>query len=449
MKRPEQAILLIFLLSIATIQGCGSSQGGSTSQWGGPTQDTSAVAVTKVNDLYYQVDINLRTTAHYDIGQQYALKISQSASDFESQVDGGLETMLELMQQIEEDITFEELIERAQTILPNIPAEYQDEIRGMQSVYSSTDDTLGNGKLSQNKLLVYVLAPDVLRLLTCSASAAFGDATETGKTVLGRNLEWNDAAIPNMASLQTVSILKDGSRSIVLFGFLGQLCAISGLSASGIFGSILDSETGLPYQLQGNERSYPMDLRYALENQTSLQGIADFMSNRSYAFDFNIFLADKDRAAVLEVDVTTPFSGLRTSTSALKTDTDVPILPWSFPNAIAAVNWFTLPGTIDNTGDWDGNAPRWSSFIDLYQQYLAQGRITIDVMKLITGYPGPGGDGQAASGAIWRYEDDESEVQSIIMNMETLETWVSFQPPDQPPLHSPAYVRIFSASPFE
>ena len=444
MKAFKMVIVLVILLALTALQGCSSS----TSHDSGPSPGTAVVTLHKVNDLYYRVDINMQAAGHYDIGQQYAQQIKNGVPDFEFQVDKGLKWMVDLLHFMDTRITFEVIAKRAQAILPNIPTEYQDEIRGMQSVFSGTDDTLGNAKLSKNKLLVYELGPDVLRLFSCSASAAFGDATESGKTILGRNLEWLEITLPYLASLQTVAILHNGSKSVVLFGFLGQFHAISALSASSVFGSILDSEVGEDYQLSGDERSYPMDLRYALENQTSLQGVADFFGGKKYAYDFNLFLADADRAAVLELDIHSPFTGLRTATSALKTGTKVPILPWNFPNAIALVNWFTLPGTVDNSKRWEGNAPRWKTFIDLYQLFLPQGKITMDVMKLITGYPGSGDDGKAASGAIWRYNDWESEVQSIIMNMETFETWVSFQPAGQEPLHSPNYIQVFSGNPF-
>ena len=415
-------------------------------------EDSSVLTLQHVSNLYYRVDINMQAASHYAIGRQYGLQIKNSVTNFESEVDAGLTEMVTLLQLIDESITFEKLVERAKTILPNVPSAYQEEILGMQSVFSSTDDTLRNGKLSQNKVLLYQFVADVMRLDSCSASAAFGNATDTGKTILGRNLEWLDVTLGHQACLHTVTILHNGNKSIVLFGFLGQSQITSGFSASGIFASILDSEVGLPYRLSGNERSYPMDLRYALENQTNLQGIASFLGGQSYAFDFNIFLADAERAAVLEVDIHTPFSGLRTATSPLKTGTREPILPWNFQNAIAVVNWFTLPGTVDNSDCWEGNAPRWNSFIDLYQQYLNQGKITMDVMKLITGYPGPSNDGKAINGAIWRYEDGiipESEGQSIVMNMKTFETWVSFQPVGQPALRSPNYVLVFSGNPFE
>lgn len=430
-------LFVIIMLALVPYSGCSSSS------------DASLVTIQKMNDLYYQIDINMLGGSHYEVGRQYAQQIKTSVPDFDAQADAGINATVEMMRQYDPTITLEALVERARVILVNIPTDYQDEIRGMQSLFPDTGDMLGDGRLTQNELLVYELAPDVTRVVSCSASAAFGSATESGKTIVGRNLEWHDEILPFMADMQSVTMLHNGSSSIVYIGFVGQLYPVSGLNSSSIFASILDSDVGVPYVLDGAEHSYVMDLRYALENQTTLQGVADYLSDKDYAYDFDLFIADRDVAKVLEVDIHTPYAGLRTSTSALKTDSIVEILPWNFADAIACVNWFTLPDTIDNSDFWPGNAPRWSTFINLYGQYLAQGKITIDVMKQITGYAGATGSGKAITeGAIWRYDDGESEVQSIIMDMNTLETWVSFQPAGQAVLHSPNYIQIFSGNPF-
>ena len=452
MGKVKAAFVLIAIVLFATMGWCGSSSGAA-----------DIVTVQRMNNLYYKVDINMLSASHYKIGRSLALQIKKGVPDYEQQVDAGLKAMVDLMRgsiaplPYFNDFGIKDLVKRAKDIFTNVPKEYQDEIRGMQSVFSSTDDTLGNGKLSQNKILIYNLAPDVMRVMSCSASAAFGSMTVSGKTIVGRNLEWYDKTLPNMAAMHAVVQIHNGRNSVVLFGFLGQMIAISGFNASRVFGAILDSPVDRIYSLRGGERSYPMDLRYALENQTTLQGVADTFSGKSYAYDFNIFLADAKTSSVLEVDIHKPFCGLRTSTSKLKSkeETKVEILPWNFPDAIACVNWFTLKGTSDNTGGewwtWDGNAPRWSTFIDLYKQYSGHSKITMDAMKAIMGYNGSWWKtGCAKYGAIWRYNDDESEVQAIVMDMDTLETWVSFQPPSQhDPLQSPNYIQVFSSNPFK
>lgn len=427
----------IVLLFLAMLQGCSSGA------------DSALVAIQKVNDLYYRVDINMVAASHYEIGKQYALQIKNTVPDYESLIDSSIKVTIDLLKQYDQDIDFNTLNTRAHSIVGNIPTDYQQEIQGMQSVFSSTDDTVGNGQLSQNKLLVYELAPDVARAISCSASAAFGSGTATGKTILGRNLEWNDDTRPFLSALHSVVMLHNGNNSIVLFGFIGQLYVISGFNTSKVFVSTLDSDVGIPYMLDGDERSYVMDLRYALENQTTLKGVADYLTGKPYAYDFNIFMADENSSAVFEDDIHNAFSGLRTATSTLKTDTETPILPWNFSNAITCVNWFTLPGTIDNSSLWDGNAARWNTFSTLYTNAFANGgKLSMDTMKQITSYPGPQSDGKGTNGAIWRYNDADSEMQSIIMDMNTLETWISFQPAGAPPLQSPNYIQVFSRSPF-
>ncbi len=403
----------------------------------------------KVDGLYYRVDINMSVASHYEIGRQYALQIQNSVPRFESLVDSVVQATVHELHEADKNIDFNELNRRAHIIYCNIPVDYQQEILGMQSVFSSTDDTVGNRRLSQNKLLIFELAPDVARVVSCSASAAFGSGTTTGKTILGRNLEWHDDTLPFLSALEATVMLHNGSKSVVLFGFLGQIFGLSGFNASKVFAAVLDSDVLLPYVLLGDERSYAMDVRYALEEQTTLQGIAGYLTGKKYAYSFNVFLADQNTAAVFEDDTTEAFSGLRTATSVLKTNTKIPIPAWNFSNAIALVNWFTLPGTADNSDLWAGNLDRWNSFITLYINAFARGgKVNIDLMKQITSYPGLHNSGKAADGAIWRYNDQgESNMQSIIMNMDTLETWVSFQP-EGPAQSHPNYIQVFGSNPF-
>ena len=87
----------------------------------------------------------------------------------------------------------------------------------------------------------------------------------------------------------------------------------------------------------------------------------------------------------------------------------------------------------------------------LFHDYLHKcvasgGRVNIGVMKLITGYTGLHNSGKATDSAIWRYNN--REVQSIVIDMNTLETWVSFQPEGQP-LHSPNCIQSSAAILFE
>jgi hypothetical protein len=439
---PAKVILsTIVLVSVAALQGCGGS-----------SVPPSAVTMQKVAGTYYRVDINVAAASHYDIGAQYAQLIKNNVPDYEARIDGFLQYMIGIIQHIDPDIDFDDINERAHDIYENIPAAYQQEIQGMQAVFSYTTNTLGDGRLSQDKLLIFQLFGDVTRFMACSGSAAFGNTTVTGNTIVARSLEWKKDTTSYMAPLHAVNVFHNGASSVVTFGVLGWFSAVSAFSSNHIFAGTLDSEMYLPLPDPEGKRSLYMDVRYALENQTTLQGVATYLTGNNYAVNSNVILADANSAQVFEDQMAIPplpsFSGLRTATSTLRSD----IPPWAYPNALAAVNCFMLPGTFNNCSDpsdpefWEGNIPRWNNFSSLYGKYLSQGKISMDVMKLITGDPGLKGDGNALNGAIFRY-DDEPELQDIIVDMGTLETWVFFQPVNGP-LKSPNYIQVFSGNPF-
>ena len=112
-------------------------------------------------------------------------------------------------------------------------------------------------------------------------------------------------------------------------------------------------------------------------------------------------------------------------------------------DAIATVNSFLLPGNASNhTGS---NIARWDSYVEQYDTFLKAGKIGVDEMMKIAGYSGP--DGKATSGAIFRSMDHYPTVQSIVMRMDTFETYVFFAPVGEPP-YLPDYIKVFSGSPF-
>lgn len=338
-------ILAIALALVAVLLGCGSS--------------APPVTIQQIAGKYYRVDINMSAATHYELGRQYALQIKNTVPDYETRIDSFEQYMLGLLQDAQRHaqppispvITFDDISARARDLYANIPGDYQQEIQGMQSVFSYATDTLGDGRLSQNKLLVFELFGDVARVNNCSASAAFGDGTVTGTTIAARSLEWKAGTTKYIAGIHTVLVLHNGARSLVSFNALGGLAAISAFNSNKVFGAMLDSEVYQEYPSAKGKRSYMMDLRYALENATSLQGVADYLTDKDYSFNFNIFLADENTAGVFEDDPSRPFSGLRTALSPLKGNVD----PWNYPNAVAVVNCFMLPGSDDNCALWNGN----------------------------------------------------------------------------------------------
>lgn len=153
MKTLKVTLFAIVLAATLALQGCGSSN------------PTPAVTMQKVAGTYYRVDIDMSAASHYEIGRQYALQIQANVPDYEARIDSFLQYMIGLLQHAQQQalppitplITFDDLNTRAHDLYANIPEEYQQEIQGMQSVFSYTTDMLGDGRLSQDELLVYEL----------------------------------------------------------------------------------------------------------------------------------------------------------------------------------------------------------------------------------------------------------------------------------------------------
>lgn len=390
-----------------------------------------SVTIKNVNNIYYQVDIDFTKASHYDVGQQYARAIKANIPDYEKRIDSFLNFM---GQKLGLDIAT--LRARALDISRNIPPEYMEEIKGLQSVFSYNKDKLGDGRLSCNELLVFEIFGDVGRLSGCSAAAVFGNSSSTGKTILARNLEWVELPNSELQAIQAVVTLKNKDKTLTSFTFLGDIAFISAVSSDKIFAALLDVITKKPYPPAEGKRSYMMDLRYAMENNSSLKGVADYMSSKDYAYSHLIFLADADSAYVLENDIGSPARGLRGAGSALQSG-----IIWNYPDAIAVVNSFMLPGNAETfTGNNNLNVDRWNSFLYLFGKFLYGGaKLDIEGMKYIAGYPGR--DGTYKTGALFRPGDHYPSLHLIVMRMDTLETWAAFAPVGAPPA-KPTYIKL-------
>ena len=418
---------------------------------------------------YYDVKLNFTDTSHFEVGRQFASAIQRTVPDYEQVVDRAL--LVQMFFLGKAGLTFDIVKTRARTLLdnPKFHGAYRDEIAGMQEVFSYQTDVLGDGKLSANELLVVQFVPDVMRAFSCSATAAYGSATSTGKTIIGRNLEWINELIPEIARIYAVTTLRNADTAVVNIGVLGQLFAISMFNEHQLFGAILDSATTdldtqpktiVPYpsDLSGI-RSYSFDLRYALENFAELSDVSNYMTDpdHRYAFNHLIFLADDASAGVVENDINlkagTPGNRrLRTEDSVLSAQ--VPDdQQWPIRGAFATVNDFRLPGN-DYAAALSDTA-RWTSFRELYAGLSYGQTIDVNAMKGIAGYHPPT-SGLMEAGAIFvhetQLETDEwiglgdvplmfNTIQSIVMDMSTLDLWISFTPWDDL-LVDPVYRKI-------
>jgi len=397
------------------------------------------VEIKKVSDTYYLVTIDFSGISHEEMGRLYAEKIRQVMPGYDSVMDAMMKDQFDMLKPA--GLTFDMVKARAIALEQQIQPEYRDEIEGMASVFSSAKDEPGDGQFSKNEFLVWQFYADVVRPTQCSAFAAFSGASSTGKTIIGRNLDWYALKNNSLAKIHAVTLIRNGRKSMACINFLGQLTPVSGFNEHHVFGAILDCETGAAYPPVQGKRSYHFDLRYGLENESTITGIVTLMKDKDYTFNHLIFLADEHSAGVLEDNLGSKARGLRTPSSRLR-----PGAGWEIPNTFATVNDNRLPGNFVENPESQSNLKRWASLKSQYSEQLQNGKIDIEKMKHIAGYPSRDGNA-SSSGALFRSDDHVPTLQSIILRMDTYELWVAFAPQSFLPL-KPSYIQVFKGDPF-
>lgn len=406
--------------------------------------DKSAYVSLEQKDAgYFYGEIDLSQMTHAQMGEEYAKAIVSTFPDYEKHIDSLLKDQFDLLAAAKDvigyDLNFALCLTRATAIKGNLQPEYQDEIAGLLTVFNYDQDILGDGRLSQDEMLVFQLFGDVMRPTQCSGAAVFGEASATGATIVGRNLDWDLLQHDDASVLPTVLKIKNGDQSMVLINLLGLLVPLSGYNDDKIFVATLDAETLAPYPDVSNKRSYLFDYRYALAHFKTLEEAAAYLSTESYAMNHLVLMADQEKAQVLENNIGSPGRGLRSWDSPLQ-----PGMVWGIEDAIATVNDFRLPDNFATPDDPIDDV-RWESYRNNISSALSSGKIDVTKMKEIVGYSGTDGK-PLPSGAVFR-SDHIPSIQSMVIRMDTLETWVAFKPVGSTPL-TPTYTQVFAENPF-
>ncbi|MGD1043947.1 MAG: C45 family autoproteolytic acyltransferase/hydrolase [Bacteroidota bacterium] len=393
-------------------------------------QDSTVSIVDRGN--YYEVTLDYTTgISHYDMGQLLMQKVTQILPNYEQLADSYLAEVVGTQS------IYNILLSRVPDIKPQIPQEYQDEIDGMASQLSGGNiDRIGDGKLSKDEFYLMQLITDVDHSTQCSGISVYGSRSATGNTMTARILDWFDGSKHQLAQIQSVVTIKNGSKSICSIGYLGFMGIITGFNEEGIFAGILDSPSGAVYS-SNNKRSYPLDLRYALENCTSLADVAEYMMDpsRNYAFNHLILLSDKHTSQVLENN----FSGTGTNIRrALRSDTSSlnPGITWGFTSAVAAVNSFLLLGNYDNHIGVLSNTKRWNSIKTQLQLY--GDTINLNEIKLIASFTNGNGPGNQSDGDIYNIGTQ----QIVIFQPDIFHLEVAFKPKSGIMPKDPAFEKI-------
>lgn len=342
---------------------------------------SSKVSVVKVVNgehpqyEYFQVTLDFSSAPtskqeHYAVGKAYGEQIKKVEPGYEKHVDG-------YFNWLESKIpgSYEAFLVRVKAIRPQVPELYRAEIDGIADAMSGgTTNKAGDGKVSRDELYALNLLADIARITQCSAFGVDGERTDTGKTILGRNLDWTDGddkSGHHLSKIHAAITVKNGAtkNSDLLFGFLGYQAWCSGLTNNGIFAAILDSPTGAMYPLvPTGMRSYSMDLRTLMESSAQKEsvasGIMGIAKQQKYCFNHLILMGDKKQATIVENNYSGYRKGVpavfkpavRVWDSPMHDDNDRPValsahpaaLKWPAPHTIGTVNSFLMLGHQDN-----------------------------------------------------------------------------------------------------
>lgn len=331
------------------------------------TQDLSVaegLADYKVNGVtitdkgnYFSVELDFtKGLSHREIGKEFARGILLAVPDYEALVDSYIAENLFKSE-------YNEAFWRVDDIKKQIKKEYREEIEGMSEVFSGGDKNVrGDNKISKDEFFMFNLFLDVIRSTQCSFVSVFGSQSATGKTITGRILDWYGGDKNQLPRIQAVITMKNPTGSICSIGYMGFMGIITGFNDRKIFAAVQESTSGAAYSAAG-KRSYPLDLRYALENTDKMKNTIGFMmdENKQYAVNHLIVFSDPDESKVLENN----FSGRGTGTErvrrAVRTDEsrlNKGVL-WGIKDAVASVNSFILEGSTDNHTRNKFNTRRW------------------------------------------------------------------------------------------
>jgi len=318
---------------------------------------------------------------HRQMGEALGTAILKAVPDYKTLVDSYLA----------ENITnyeYPEIVMRVAQLKVNLEQDYKDEIEGMASKFSGgSKNVRGDHQLSQDEFYMFNLFPDVVRGTQCNFIAVFGKRSSTHQTMLTRNLDWYAGDHNELPRLQAVIIFKYPDVQICSIGYLGYQGILTGFNDHKVFAAILDSTSGAFYSSLG-KRSYPLDLRFALEQKTTLNEVASFMLDLHHNYTVNhlIALADSTQSKILENNFSRSGNtgqqlrrALRGANSRLN-----PGITWGISDAIGSVNSCLLYGNIDNHTSNQFNTKRWEN---MKKQLLAKGPVvTIDELKAVASY---------------------------------------------------------------
>ncbi|ACL76668.1 C45 family autoproteolytic acyltransferase/hydolase [Ruminiclostridium cellulolyticum] len=352
--------LLVGLLIVLLVFQTACTQEISVAK-GSPLYKGSGVTITDKGN-YFNVALDFtKGLSHRDIGKEFARGILSVVPDYEALVDSYIAENLFKSE-------YKEAFWRVEDLKAQIDKNYREEIEGMSEVFSGGDKNVrGDNKISKDEFFMFNLFLDMIRSTQCSFVSVFGSKSTTGKTITGRILDWYGGNKNQLPRIQAVITMKNTKGSICSIGYMGFMGIITGFNDKKVFAAVQESTSGAAYSSAG-KRSYPLDLRYALETTENMESTIEFMKdkNKQYAANHLIVFSDPDESKVLENNFSGRGTGAVRVRRAVRMDESKlnKGITWGIKDAVASVNSFILEGNTDNHTRNKFNTRRWKYIKD-------------------------------------------------------------------------------------
>jgi hypothetical protein len=420
-KKLVQSFFILLLVTVILSAAAFNSQADSR----GKTPGTVEI---NWNGIFTEVMMEFNDFNHKEMWSLYTEKILQIFPTLEADYDAWIANSMNRE-------TYHRRLQKLQSLKPQVPKEYRDEIEGMASNFSGgTHNLPGDGKLSIDELYYINLYIDIIMTGACSAISVFGPSSVTGKNMVARLVDW----YPRTDN--AIFTIKNGDKSIVNIARLLRVMAGTAFNDNGVFAALLAAGPAPPADFASKPYSpVGMDIRYALENYSTLEAVAKYLSDKEYTFSHQVFFADARTSKVMENNLLDGGKrALRAANSRLGEGID-----WEFENAVAAVNTFFLEKNYRGYGV----DPRWIIIRNELAKKLRNsengevGKVTLNELKEIATYYDRS-DHDAYPGSTMGDIYNSSTQSIVLLEPDTSHLKVFFRSATASPIKNPTFTTV-------
>jgi hypothetical protein len=319
---------ILAILAFVLIAGCVSDPAEDAA-----AEESALPTVSTIDGNPHMVVLDFSGKTHREVGVEYGKWIKENYPNYSSDMGNYYESLLYFFQsRAGVVITDEDVSGRLAEIKPNVPQGYIDEVEGIA-------EGLGEPEFA-DVLLKINLFSDIGRPASCSGFATYGEYTNTGKTIMGRNFDWYGFDALQEYSGATVFRNQEGKNDFVNIGYLGIVSVASGVNEKNLGMHVQDCGTKQNLTLSGRH-SYTFSVRETLEDYESVDPAMEFYNSREYSYSHIVLFFDEldalvlEKAANLGTDGTTEYAVRTSSSEDART-------AWGLPERIALTNHYEI-----------------------------------------------------------------------------------------------------------